>query len=245
MKTSGTVYLIPSVLDEEGYNAMPEYLMDALEQCTVIFAENERTARRFIKQLWKAPHNARPPFIIDDREWFTIHKAEEQVVSSFVEKLIAGKTIGIVSEAGCPGVADPGQRLVAAAQKHGAIIKPLVGPSSILLALMASGLNGQGFQFLGYLPIENNERAKALQDAEVESGRKTLTQIFIETPYRNNQMLETILKVCKGNTMVCVACNLTGKDEWIRTMTVSEWKQNLPDLHKKPCIFLLLSVGKY
>ena len=119
-----------------------------------------------------------------------------------------------------------------------------VGPSSIILALMASGLNGQGFQFLGYLPIDNNERSRAIAEAESESARKNITQIFIETPYRNNQLLEALLRSCRPSTMVCVARNLTGPDEWIRTLNVAQWKGNLPDLHKKPTIFLLQAFGK-
>jgi len=244
MNQNGTVYLIPSVLDESGYGSMPDYLMDALEKCNVIFAENERTARRFIKQLWKSPLNKRAEFIIDEREWFTIHKAEDQVMLSFTELLKSGKTIGIISEAGCPGIADPGQVLVAAAQQIGATVRPLVGPSSILLALMASGLNGQSFQFVGYLPIDNSERAKTLKELETESMRKDLTQIFIETPYRNNQILDTILKTCKPSTLLCVASDLTGPTETIRTRPVAQWKNSVPELHKRPVIFLLLANGK-
>jgi 16S rRNA (cytidine1402-2'-O)-methyltransferase len=151
-----------------------------------------------------------------------------------------GKTIGIISEAGCPGVADPGQELVQLAQQHGAVIKPLVGPNSILLALMGSGLNGQQFRFAGYLPIEVSERIKAIKNLETESGAKGCTQIFIETPYRNNQVVETVLKTCHPQTRFCIAVDLTAPTESIQTKTVQQWKGAVPQLHKRPAIFLLL-----
>ena len=178
--------------------------------------------------------------VIDDYAWFTIHKAEQEVIQQFKELLKQGKNIGIISEAGCPGVADPGQLLVAAAHEAGAIIKPLVGPSSILLALMGSGLNGQQFQFVGYLPIDTAERIKSLKELESESKRKNCTQIFIETPYRNNQLIETIIKVCQPSTRLCIAANLTSPSESIHTRSISEWKKKMPDLHKQPAIFCLL-----
>ncbi|HMR85766.1 MAG TPA: SAM-dependent methyltransferase, partial [Niabella sp.] len=154
-------------------------------------------------------------------------------------KIKEGKIIGIISEAGCPGVADPGQLLIAAAQEMNATVVPLVGPSSILLALMASGMNGQQFSFTGYLPIDNQQRIKAIKELECESAKKNSTQIFIETPYRNNQMLETLLKNCQPSTMLCVAVNITGPDEWIKTTSIQQWKHLTTDLHKKPAIFLL------
>ena len=151
-----------------------------------------------------------------------------------------GVNIGIISEAGCPGVADPGQILVGVAHSHNASVVPLVGPGSILLALMASGLNGQQFQFVGYLPIDNAQRVKALKSLESESSKKNCTQIFIETPYRNNQLLETILKTCMPSTKLCIAAELTSENEWVKTKSIAEWKKSLPDLHKKPAVFLLL-----
>jgi len=239
MKT-GIVYLIPSVLDEDGYATIPQYLIDAVNDCQVFFVENERTARRYIKQLWRF-YPGNNEFIIDDHEWFPVHKAEQEIISTFIHRLREGKNIGIISEAGCPGVADPGQLLVAAAQKLGATVKPLVGPSSILLALMASGLNGQLFQFTGYLPIDGQERNKSIRELEAESARKKSTQIFIETPYRNNQLFEALVKNCKPSTLLCIAANLTSRNETIITRTIAEWQQQLPDLHKQPVIFLLLA----
>lgn len=196
--------------------------------------ENERSARRYLKQLDKQ-------IVIEDYEWFVIGKAEEAVVKQFRQKISEGKTIGIISEAGCPGVADPGQLLVAAAQELDAIVTPLVGPSSILLALMASGMNGQQFSFVGYLPIDHQQRIKAVKDIEAISKKNNSTQIFIETPYRNNQLLETLLKTCQPQTKICIAANITGPEEWIKTRQVSEWKKSPVNLHKKPVIYLLFS----
>lgn len=234
--SSPIVYLIPSVIDEQAIETIPAYVLDKVKECQVFFVENERTARRFLKSLWKEMK-------IDDYEWFTIHKAEEELKSNFVSRLRAGKNVGIISEAGCPGVADPGQVLVEAAQSLGVVVKPLVGPSSVLLALMASGMNGQRFRFVGYLPIDASKRMKALRDLEGVSARDSCTQIFIETPYRNNQMLDTILKCCDPGTRLCIAASITSPDEFIHTKSIGEWKKQKPDLHKKPVIFLLLATA--
>ena len=230
----GLVYLVPAPLDENGFQVLPAYITGAIKDCQVFFVENERTARRYLKQLWKE-------MIIDDYEWYTIHKAEQEVVSAFRQKLAAGKNIAIISEAGCPGIADPGQLLVAAAQEMNAVIRPLVGPSSLLLAIMASGMNGQQFQFLGYLPIDNQQRMKAIRDLENESKKRNCTQIFIETPYRNNQLLEILLKTCVPSTRLCLAVDITGAQEWIKTKTVADWKKEKVELHKRPTIFLVLA----
>ena len=151
------------------------------------------------------------------------------------------KNIGIVSEAGCPGVADPGQFLIAAAQQAGVHVKPLVGPSSILLALMASGMNGQTFQFHGYLPIDSLERKNKITDLEIDSQRRKCTQLFIETPYRNNAIIKDLLANCKDNTLICIAVDITGPTESIQTKTVRQWKQSIPDIHKRLAIFLLFA----
>lgn len=230
----GTVYLIPTVLHEEeqALQVLPSYITDAVKNCQTFFAENEKTARRFFKKLWRE-------MVIDDYTWFAIHKAEDSVKNSFVQQLQAGKNVGIISEAGCPGVADPGQILVAAAQQIGAVVKPMVGPSSILLALMASGMNGQGFRFNGYLPIDALARKKAIKDLEIDSQKHNCTQLFIETPYRNNQMIADILQTCQPETRFCIAADITASTENIRTRSIKEWKQQVPDMHKKPVIFLL------
>ena len=232
---SSTIYLIPSVLDERAINTLPLYIIDAVKNCQVIFAENERTARRFLKSICKE-------IVIDDFEWFTIHKAEEEQKNSFRQKIKENKNIAIISEAGCPGIADPGQILIEVAQQMNVTIKPLVGPSSILLALMGSGMNGQQFEFVGYLPIDNGERIKTIKELETTSQKKRSTIIFIETPYRNNQLIESLLRTCKPTTKICIAAELTGTNEFIKTKTVSDWKNEKNDFHKKPVIFLLLAV---
>jgi 16S rRNA (cytidine1402-2'-O)-methyltransferase len=163
------------------------------------------------------------------------------VLDAFRQKIKEGKNIAIISEAGCPGIADPGQALVAVAQEMNVVVKPLVGPSSILLALMASGMNGQQFEFVGYLPIDSLERNKAITALEITSQKKNSTQIFIETPYRNNQLLETLLKTCKPSTRLCIAAELTSEREYIKTKTIAEWRKEKTDFHKKPVIFLLMS----
>jgi 16S rRNA (cytidine1402-2'-O)-methyltransferase len=229
------VYLIPSFLSEDAVETIAPYVLNAVKECNVFFVENERTARRFLKKLSK-------DIVIDDYEWVLIskHENEEQpMIQAFHSKLKEGKTIGIISEAGCPGIADPGQVLVAAAHHHGARVKPLVGPSSILLALMASGLNGQQFQFVGYLPIDQVARIKSLKELEVDSKKRNCTQVFIETPYRNKQLLESIIKACSHSTLLCIAANLTAQNEMIATKTIGEWKKDLPDLNKQPVIFCL------
>jgi 16S rRNA (cytidine1402-2'-O)-methyltransferase len=238
----GSVYLIPSLLDEKGMDAIPLYIAEAVKKCQVFFVENERTARRFLKQFWRERLPAGEEIVIDQYEWFTIHKAEQEVQGSFRQKLKEGKTIGIISEAGCPGVADPGQLLVAVAQDMNVLVIPMVGPSSILLALMASGMNGQQFRFFGYLPIDSAQRIKAIKDLEAESKKNNCTQIFIETPYRNNQLLEAILKQCNPSSRLCIAADLTGEKEWIKTKSIAEWQKESVDIHKRPAIFLLLAV---
>ncbi len=227
------IYLIPSFLAENAVETIPEYVMTAIKDCQVIFAENERTARRFLKSLDKE-------IVIDDYEWHTIHKAEKEQINTLRQRITEKKNIAIISEAGCPGIADPGQLLIHEAQKLNVIVRPLVGPSSILLALMASGLNGQQFCFSGYLPIDNHERNKKIKQLEEESIKKSSTQIFIETPFRNNKILESILQNCKPSTRLCIAVDITSPNESIKTKSIAEWGNEKTDLHKKPVIFLLL-----
>jgi 16S rRNA (cytidine1402-2'-O)-methyltransferase len=226
------IYLIPCVLADDATQTIPSYVIDTVKSCQVIFAENERTARRFLKMMDRT-------IVIDDYEWFAIHKAEAEQLQQFTQKIKEEKNIAIISEAGCPGIADPGQILIAAAQKMNCVVKPLVGPSSILLALMASGMNGQQFEFVGYLPIDNGERIKKLKELEQLSQKNNSTKIFIETPYRNNPLLESIVKSCDGNTQLCIAVNITAANEFIQTKSIQEWKKKLPELHKQPAIFLL------
>ena len=232
---ASTVYLIPSLLHEEGLRSIPSYLTAIVKQCTVLFVENDRTTRRYLKKLDRE-------IMIDNYEWFTMTN-DDPNIDSFRKKIKEEKTIGIISEAGCPGIADPGQQLVAIAQELNIEVKPLVGPNSILLALMASGMNGQQFRFAGYLPIKNPERNNAIKELESESAKKNCTQIFIETPYRNNQLMEALLSVCQPSTKICIAVDLTGEKELIKTRSVVDWKKNKPDIHKRPAIFLLIAIN--
>lgn len=229
---TGKVYLIPTVLHEEAIQTISPYILDAVKDCSVFFVEQEKTARRFLKKLWRE-------IVIDDYQWFAIHKAETEVRVKFVQLLKEGKNIGIISEAGCPGIADPGQILVEAAQSIHAVVKPLVGPSSILLALMASGMNGQCFQFHGYLPIEGAERKKKIKELETDSYKRNCTQLFIETPYRNNAMINDLLHACKQETKLCIAVDITAANESIQTKTIQDWKKQPIDIHKRLAIFLL------
>jgi 16S rRNA (cytidine1402-2'-O)-methyltransferase len=232
MTNRAIVYLIPSALDEEGMDALPGYILNAVQETDVFFVENERSARRFLKKIWKE-------ILIDRYQWFVIHKAEEELKNEFLQQLRQGKKIAILSEAGCPGIADPGQLLVATAQKAGAIVKPLVGPNSILLALMASGMNGQHFQFHGYLPIEISERSKRIREIESVSGKENSAHIFIETPYRNSSLLDSLLKTCRPETRLCIAVNLTGKSESIQTRSIEDWRKKIPEIDKQPAIFII------
>ncbi len=229
-----TIYLIPIVLydDEAAYKCLPAYILDAIKNCSTFYAENERTTRRFLKRLHREIN-------IDSYEWHTIHKAEDDVLSIFKQDITQQKTIGIMSEAGCPGIADPGQILINVAQQMNVDVVPLVGPNSILLALMASGMNGQCFQFVGYLPVDSHERKKKITELENESIQKNCTQIFIETPYRNNQLLNDILLAAKPETQLCIGVDITSANESIKTKKIKDWKNNKPELNKRPTIFLL------
>lgn len=230
-----TVYLIPSFLDESANDSLSPAVLNAVKQCQIFFVEDARTARRFLKSIWKE-------MVIDDYEWELANKDnvnDPSLIASFQKAIRSGKKIGIISEAGCPGVADPGQALVHLAHKEKARVIPIVGPSSILLAIMACGMSGQQFRFLGYLPIDRVQRSKAIREMEQEAQRKQCTQVFMETPYRNNQMLEALMETCQPNTLLGIAANITGSNEFIRTATIAEWKKKLPDLHKQPVIFTL------
>ncbi|MDI9363423.1 MAG: SAM-dependent methyltransferase [Flavobacterium sp.] len=232
--SKATVYLIPTFLHEDALEVLPAYLLDAVKNCSVFFVENEKLARRYLKKLWRE-------MVIDDHQWFAIHKAETEVQHIFKQLLLQGKNIAIISDAGCPGVADPGQILVNLAQQNGAVVKPLVGPSSILLALMASGMNGQQFQFNGYLPIDNLDRKNAIKNIENYSAKNNCTQIFIETPYRNNQLIKELLAACKDTTQLCIAVDITAPSEFITTKTIAQWKKQTIDIHKRLAIFLLMA----
>ncbi|WP_158828738.1 SAM-dependent methyltransferase [Mucilaginibacter lacusdianchii] len=231
---AGTLYLIPVPLaDDAAAQSFTPYLVHTINQISEYIVENEKTARKFLKLAGLTIPQSQ--LVIHD---YGKHQRDNDI-NSFFTGLIAGKDAGLMSEAGCPGIADPGADIVAEAHRKGIKVVPLVGPSSILLALMASGFNGQSFTFHGYLPIDKAQRSKRIKDLEGAAERFKQTQLFIETPFRNNQLLEEILKTCKPNTRLCIACNLTAADELVKTQTVANWKKQTPDLHKKPTIFLL------
>ena len=229
-----TLYLIPTSLGECSFDKiLPTQNTQIVTDLKHFVVEDVRTARRFLKK-------ANPAIEINDLTFYVLnqHTTPEEL-SSFLSPMFAGHDLGVLSEAGCPAIADPGADVVAMAQKNNFIVVPLVGPSSILLSLMASGFNGQSFAFVGYLPIQPADRAKMLRKLENRAYTEDQSQIFIETPYRNMKMLEEILQVCQPNTRLCIAVDITLETELIKTKTVKEWKTQLPDLSKRPCIFLI------
>jgi 16S rRNA (cytidine1402-2'-O)-methyltransferase len=231
---TGTLFLIPVPLaDEAAAKSFTPYLVDTINSIKEYIVENEKTARRFLKEAGlKTPQSE---LLIHD---YGKHNRDAGL-KEFFKGLMAGNDVGLMSEAGCPGVADPGAEIVAEAHRKGIKVVPLVGPSSILLALMASGFNGQSFTFHGYIPIDKAERAKKLKEMEGTSEKFKQTQLFIETPFRNDSMLQDVLKTCKPNTRLCIACDITDKTEFIKTMTIADWQKNVPDLRKRPAIYLL------
>lgn len=228
------LYLIPTTLgDTEIDKVIPPHVVDIINQTQVFVVENLRSARRYLKKVNKSIN-------IDKLQFFELNKdTDNREFGRFLRPVKEGLDIGVISEAGCPAVADPGANLVELAHRTGIQVVPLVGPSSILLALMASGLNGQSFAFHGYLPIAKQERAYALKKLERLSYENRQTQLFIETPYRNNQLLAAMLANCSNRTKLCIATNISTEKESISTKTLAEWKENTPDLHKQPTLFLL------
>ena len=229
-----TLYLIPTTLgDTELDKILPSGNAEIVSSIRYFIVENIRTTRRFLKKINREIN-------IDEITFFELNqhtKLEE--ISRFLQPLKAGNDMGIISEAGCPAIADPGADVVALAQTQNFNVVPLVGPSSILLSLMASGFNGQSFAFLGYLPVQQGERIKALKKMENRIYSEHQTQIFIETPYRNMKMLEDIIATCQPDTKLCIAADITLDTEFIKTKTVSAWKNQFPDLNKRPTIFLI------
>jgi 16S rRNA (cytidine1402-2'-O)-methyltransferase len=234
MTKQGKLYLIPTVLSENTADkVLSPQVREIVSNTDYFFAEELRTARRFISSL----KIGKP---IESLKFFELNKdTTKDFFQKEFEKIPAGADIGVLSEAGCPGVADPGALAVAYAHKMNMEVMPLVGPSSILLALMGSGFNGQSFCFHGYLPIEKAEKIKVIKALEKESKARNQTQIFMETPYRNMKMLEEILPVLNAETQFCIAAGLTSESQYIKTKKIKEWPKYLPDIHKKPTIFLL------
>ena len=232
--TQGSLYLIPTRLgDNAPLEVLPISVKKIIELVDDYIVENEKTARRFIKKVSSSkPQSSLNIHILNKY-------TQEDELPSFLYPCLEGKPVGLLSEAGCPGIADPGADIVKIAHEKNIRVIPLVGPSSILLALMSSGMNGQSFTFNGYLPIDKAERRSALKKLEKLSFDKNQSQIFIETPYRNNKMLEDICSSLGENTRVCIACDITLPTEYIKTKTVTEWKRETVDLHKRPAIFII------
>ncbi len=228
------LYLIPTLLGDTPVNeVIPPYNIEVASRLKFFIVENTRTARRFLKRC-------DPSIDINLLTFFELNKhTNPHQIASFLAPLAAGESMGVLSEAGCPAVADPGADVVAIAQREGYPVVPLVGPSSLLMALMGSGVNGQSFAFHGYLPIDPDERAKKLKRLEMLAYSDDQTQLFIETPYRNQKLAEEILRQCKPKTRLCIAMNLSLPNAYLVTRTVQAWKGKLPDMHKKPAVFLI------
>lgn len=230
----GKLYLIPVGLGDSNpdkvFPALNKNIIDSIDDFIV---ENEKSARRFIKRI--LPEKSQQSLRLTGLNKFT----DETSIPTFLDAAKEGKNMGLMSEAGCPGVADPGAEIVKLAHRYGIQVVPLVGPSSILLAVMASGMNGQSFTFHGYLPIDRKERKHEIKQLERVSAEKQQAQVFIETPYRNSKLLEDLYQNLHAATRICVACDLTLETEFIRTATASEWKKIKADLHKRPAIFII------
>lgn len=226
------LYIIPSFLSPENAAVFSESFVNTVSSIQHFFVENERSARRFLKALDRL-------IVIDNIQFSLINNHEQPDLNVFKQWLNDGKDVGIISEAGYPCIADPGNILVKEAHHLGVKIIPMVGPNAMLMALAASGFNGQRFAFLGYLPVKMPERMKVLKDLEKKMQNTGETQIFMETPYRNNTLLKDIVEHCQPQTLLCIAADITASSEFIKTLPVKEWKKSIPDLNKRPAVFLL------
>ncbi len=232
---SGQLYLVPNTLGDSPINRnLPQEVITTIETLKYYIVENVRSARRFLKHV-------NSDINIDELTFFVLDKhTNPNDIPSFLNPIDQGHSIGLLSEAGCPGVADPGADIVLLAHNKKIRVIPMIGPSSILLSVMASGLNGQSFAFNGYLPVEKGDAIKTLKMLEDRSIKEKQTQLFIETPYRNLKILEDIIATCRPQTRLCIACDITTENEFIKTMTVAQWRKNKPDINKRPAIFLIL-----
>jgi 16S rRNA (cytidine1402-2'-O)-methyltransferase len=228
------LYLLPVTLGDTSIEkVIPAYNREIISSIRHFIVEDVRSARRFLKKVDK-------DIEIEELSFYPLNKhTSPEEVADYLQPLLQGHAMGVISEAGCPAIADPGADVVAIAQRKNLKVIPLVGPSSIILSVMGSGFNGQSFAFHGYLPIEQAERTKRIKELEQRVYAECQTQLFIETPYRNQRMLEDILKICKPQTKLCIAANITCEGEFIKTKSIAEWRKHLPDLSKKPCIFLI------
>lgn len=229
-----SLFLIPVTLGEtEHRNVLPEYNREVIIELKYFIVENIRTARRFLKKM-------EPSIDIDSLTFYELNKhTSPDDVAGYLAPMARGESVGVISEAGCPAVADPGADVVAIAQRKNYKVVPLVGPSSILMSVMGSGFNGQSFAFHGYLPIDAAERTNMIKKLEQRIYSENQTQLFIETPYRNNKLAEELIRTCRPSTRMCIASNITCEDEYIKTRSVKEWAGKIPDLSKKPTIFLI------
>lgn len=235
----GKLFLIPCTLSNPGeltinpFDVLPQQVKQCIDQLDYYIVEHSKSARKFIKSM--APEKKQADLVV-----FELNKhTSSDEYKDMIQPLLEGKNVGIISEAGCPGIADPGAVIVKLAHQKNIKVVPLVGPSSILLALMASGMNGQSFAFNGYLPIDKNDKKLALKQLEKISFEKNQSQLFMETPYRNNKFLEDILNTLQPNTRLCIACDITLETEYIKTLTIQQWKKEKVDLHNRPCIFVI------
>jgi 16S rRNA (cytidine1402-2'-O)-methyltransferase len=234
MNPKGKLYLIPTTLGEMNpEEVLPSLVYRTVELIDTYIAENEKTARKFIKAV-------QPNKVQADLKISLLNKrTEDTELTDMIKPCLNGENIGLMSEAGCPGVADPGAAIVKIAHENGIQVVPLVGPSSILLAMMASGMNGQSFAFNGYLPIDKGDKKNALKNFENLSNSKNQSQLFIETPYRNNKLMDDLLQYLQPNTLLCVACDITLPTEYIKTSRIADWKKIKVDLHNRPTIFII------
>ena len=234
MNNQSTIYLIPCTLGEDAQDTIPVYVKNIVADLSVFFVENERSARRYLRSIGYTKNFDEVQLILLDKQ------QEGKNIKQHLQNIKKNNvSAGILSEAGCPGIADPGSQVVKMAHSLNLNVSPMVGPSSILLALIASGMNGQNFTFHGYLPIETAAQLKKIKELETQAARFGTTQIFMETPYRNNKMIENIIHTCLPDTKVCIACDITLPSEYIHTKSVKEWKEIKPDIHKRPAIFLI------
>lgn len=233
---NGEIFLIPNIIAPDTQNVViPEHVKSTILKCDLFYVEELRTVRRYLSSL-------KLGLVIEELQFEILDKKTTfEACFDLIQPALSGKNIGVISESGCPGVADPGARLVHMAHQFGIKVNPLVGPSSILLALMASGFNGQSFMFHGYLPIDRKARQQAIRDLEKESNLRDVTQIFMDTPYRNESLLNDILKTARQDTFLCVAKDITGASEQIITKSIGKWKLSDVEMKKTPAIFLLYS----
>jgi 16S rRNA (cytidine1402-2'-O)-methyltransferase len=231
---SGNLYLIPVNLGSDSIDGVvPQKVQECTRRLDYFIVEDIRTARRYLSKI-------KTYCRIDDILFSTLNEhSKPEDIAGLLDPVMNGRDAGVMSEAGLPGLADPGSDVVRIAHEKGIRVVPLVGPSSIFMALIASGMNGQNFAFIGYLPVKAGEREQRIRMLENRSMSEKQSQLFIEAPYRNKQLLAALLSVCRKNTRLCIACNITMDDEFIATKTIEAWKKQLPDLHKKPCLFIL------